>query len=143
MNIKSLHFSAFLDFANLFIRYRSKQSTSELSLIATEMVSTTVFFPIKKLFLQNENIDNFRSCLLKNYILHTFKFDTGFSSCCRLTRLVNMDLCLYVIAKERNFKAQMVKVLKSGSTFNCLIQNSDWINFLQIVILYFQVSHIR
>ena len=45
-------------------------------------------------------------------------------------------------AKERNFKAQMVKVLKSGSTFNCLIQKSDWINFLQIVILYSQVSHI-
>ena len=45
-------------------------------------------------------------------------------------------------AKERNFKAQMVKVLKSGSTFNCLIHNSDWIIFSLIVILYSQVSHI-
>ena len=34
--------------------------------------------------------------------------------------------------KERNFKAQMVKVHKSGCTFNCLLQNFDWINFLHI-----------
>ena len=27
----------------MFIRYKSKQSTSELSLMATDMVSTTVF----------------------------------------------------------------------------------------------------
>ena len=32
-----------VDFANISIRYRSKQSTSELSLIATEMVLITVF----------------------------------------------------------------------------------------------------
>ena len=41
--------------------------------MATRMVSTTVSFPTKKLFLQNENLDNFRSRLLKNYILHIFK----------------------------------------------------------------------
>ena len=31
----SIYLSAFVDFANIFIRYRSRQSTSELSLIAT------------------------------------------------------------------------------------------------------------
>ena len=44
LNITSVHLSAFVDFANIFIRYRSKQSTSQLSLIPTEMVSTMVFF---------------------------------------------------------------------------------------------------
>ena len=36
-----VHLSASADFANIFIRY--KQSTAELSLVATEMVFTTVF----------------------------------------------------------------------------------------------------
>ena len=46
--IKSLHEkmlnALYLYFANIFIRYGSKQSTSELSLIATETVSITVLF---------------------------------------------------------------------------------------------------
>ena len=50
-----MHLSATVDFANIFIRYRYTQSTSELSLIVTEMVSTTGFFSIKKLFLLNES----------------------------------------------------------------------------------------
>ena len=40
----SVHLPAFVDFANIFLRYRSKQSTPEVSLIATEMASTMVFF---------------------------------------------------------------------------------------------------
>ena len=43
LNITSVHLSAFLDFVNIFIRYRSKQRTSELPLMATEMVSITVY----------------------------------------------------------------------------------------------------
>ena len=45
-------------------------------------------------------------------------------------------------AEEHTLKVQIVKVHKSGSTFNCLIQNYDWIIFLLIVILYSKVSHI-
>ena len=44
LNVTSVHLSAFVDFVNIFIRYRPNQSTSELSLIATEMISTTSFF---------------------------------------------------------------------------------------------------
>ena len=39
----SVHLSAFVDFVNIFIRYRSRHRTSDLSLMATEMVSTTAF----------------------------------------------------------------------------------------------------
>ena len=35
------------------------------------MVFITGFFPIKKLFLQIKNLNKFRKCLLKAYILHT------------------------------------------------------------------------
>ena len=35
--------------------YRSKETTTEQSLVATKMASTTVFFPIKELLLQNKN----------------------------------------------------------------------------------------
>ena len=41
LNIMSVHLSTFGDFSN--IRYRTKQSTSELSLMTTEMVSTAGF----------------------------------------------------------------------------------------------------
>ena len=61
-NIISVHLSVVIDFASIFIRYTSKQSFSKLSLIATEMISTTVFFHIKKLFLQNENLNKFYRC---------------------------------------------------------------------------------
>ena len=43
LNIASVHLSAFADFANIFIRYRSKQSTSELSLLAIEMFPLRLF----------------------------------------------------------------------------------------------------
>ena len=69
----SVHLSALIDFVDIFIKYRSKQSTSELSLMVTEMVSTTFFFPIKKLFLWNKNLNKFHRCLFKTYNLHTFK----------------------------------------------------------------------
>ena len=56
LNMMSVHLSAFEDFSNIFIKYRSKQSTSELSLMTFEIISAMVFFPIKKLFLQNKNL---------------------------------------------------------------------------------------
>ena len=67
----SMHLSAFVDFSNIFIRYRTKQGTSELSIMATDMVSTMALFPIKKLFLRNENLNKFCRCLLKSYSLYT------------------------------------------------------------------------
>ena len=42
---------SFVDFVNIFIRYRPKHHTSELSVMVTEMVPTMVFFPVKKLLL--------------------------------------------------------------------------------------------
>ena len=88
--LRMCHCSAFIDFLNIFIRYRSKQSTSELSLMATDMVSTT-FFPIRKLLLQNENINQFGIFLFKTFALHfLFKFNMGFFSCSTLTCFVNM-----------------------------------------------------
>ena len=44
LNMTSVHLSAFEDFSNIFIKYRSKQSTSELSLMAFEIISAMVFF---------------------------------------------------------------------------------------------------
>ena len=41
-----------------------KKGTSELSLMSIEMISTTGFFPRKKLFLRNENLNKF-CCFLK------------------------------------------------------------------------------
>ena len=72
LNIISVDLSAFSDFVNVFIRYRSKKNTSQLSLMVTEMVFTMVFFPIIKLFLQNEKFNKFCRCFLKNYNLHNF-----------------------------------------------------------------------
>ena len=43
LNIMSVHLSDFAGFVKIFIRYRSKQCTSELSVMTTKMVSTTVF----------------------------------------------------------------------------------------------------
>ena len=57
----SVHLSAFLDFVKIFIRYRPKQRTRDGFHYG--------FFPIKKLFLQNENLNKFRQCLFKAYIL--------------------------------------------------------------------------
>ena len=70
MNVMSVHLSAFVDFVNIIIRYRSRHQMSELSVMANEMVST-VFFPVKKLFLQNKNLIKFHKCLLKAYTLYT------------------------------------------------------------------------
>ena len=92
-----VHLSAFLDFVNIFIRYRPKQRTCDGFHYG--------FFPIKKLFLQNENLNKFRKCLLKAYILQTFKFDTSFFSSCRLICLVNIiwfapALACFVVGKS-------------------------------------------
>ena len=38
-----MHVSAFVDFVNMFIRYRSRHHTLELSVMASEIVSTTLF----------------------------------------------------------------------------------------------------
>ena len=81
-----MHLSAFVDFANIFTWYRSKQSISELSLMANNVFSSS-FFPIKKLSnsygtkSQQKQFAQKLHCIL-------FKFDTGFSSCCTfLTRI--------------------------------------------------------
>ena len=50
--------------------------------MATDIVSTTGFFSIKKLFSRNENLSKFLRCLLKNIHSTLFKFSTGFFSCC-------------------------------------------------------------
>ena len=42
----SVHLSAFADFVNMFIRYRSRHFRLELSVMATEMVSTFFFLQI-------------------------------------------------------------------------------------------------
>ena len=76
-----MHLYAFVDYVNIFITYRSKQSTSELSLMVTEMVSTTVFFPIKKPLLRNKNLDKFCRCYSKTTLCILFKLNTGFVSC--------------------------------------------------------------
>ena len=86
----SLHHSVFVDGINMFIRYCSEQCILEISVIATEMVSTTFFFSVKKLFLWKENLTKFHKYLLKAYTMHTFKFHTGFFLCFSLTCLVNM-----------------------------------------------------
>ena len=44
LNVMSVHLSAFVGVVNTFIRYRARHSTSELSVMATEMVSSTGFF---------------------------------------------------------------------------------------------------
>ena len=44
LNIMSVHLSDFVGFVKIFIRYRSKQCTSELSVMTTKMVSTMGFF---------------------------------------------------------------------------------------------------
>ena len=58
LNLMFVHLSAFVYFINIF-RYRSKQRTSELSTMATKIVSTMFFFLIKKFFLQNKNLHKF------------------------------------------------------------------------------------
>ena len=50
----SVDLSAFVDFINKFIRYKSKQRTSELLVMATEIVSTTVFSLVKKYILAEQ-----------------------------------------------------------------------------------------
>ena len=69
----------------------SKQCTLEVSVIATELVPSTILFPAKKLWLLNENVNTFHRYLLKALLCILFKFDTGFFSCCSLTRLVNVS----------------------------------------------------
>ena len=68
----SVHLSAILDFVNIFIRYRLRHRISELSVMATEMVSIRFFFLVKKLLLQHKNLSKFHKCLLKAYTLHTY-----------------------------------------------------------------------
>ena len=62
----SFHLSDFAYFVNTFIRYRSKQRTSELSVIVTKMVW---FYSRKEIFFA-ENLNKFHKCLLKAYTLY-------------------------------------------------------------------------
>ena len=61
----SVHLSASVDFVNIFIRYRSRHLISEISVMVTEMFSTSGFSCKKKLFLRNENLNKFHKCLFK------------------------------------------------------------------------------
>ena len=74
----SVHLSAFVNFQNIFIRYRSRHRTLELSVMATEKVSTTMFFPVKKIFLWNKNLNKLYKCLLKTYTLNTYSTQVSF-----------------------------------------------------------------
>ena len=76
MQCASFYLSKFLKY--IYIRYRSKQCTLELSVMATVLVFTTILFPANESFLWNENLYTFHRYLI--YIL--LKFDTGFFSCC-------------------------------------------------------------
>ena len=49
----------FVDFVNIFTEYRSKQPTSEVSVMATELIRLRISISTKKLFLQNENLYTF------------------------------------------------------------------------------------
>ena len=72
LKVMSLHLSAFVNFVNMFIKYWSRHHTLELSVMANEMVSNMFFFHLKKLLLQNDNLNNkSHKCLLKAYTLHT------------------------------------------------------------------------
>ena len=53
----------------------SKQCTLEVSVIATELVPSTILFPAKKLWLLNENVNTFHRYLLKALLCILFKFD--------------------------------------------------------------------
>ena len=68
----SMHLSAFIDFVNIFTRYRSRHCTLQLLVMATEIVSTIGLYPVKKLFLQNENFNKIHKYLLKAFTLHTY-----------------------------------------------------------------------
>ena len=82
-----MHLPAFIDFANVFIRYRSKQSISELSLIATEVVSTTDFFLERNYSYGTKTSINFVDVRSKPRICKLFEFYTIFFSCCTLNSL--------------------------------------------------------
>ena len=53
----------------------SKQCTLEVSVIATDLVPSTILFPAKKLWLLNENVNTFHRYLLKALLCILFKFD--------------------------------------------------------------------
>ena len=53
----------------------SKQCTLEASVMATELVSSTILFATKKLCLRNENVNTFHRYLLKALLCILFKFD--------------------------------------------------------------------
>ena len=61
-------------------------------------VPRTVFSPTKKLFLQNENLNNFVDVCSKLTICILFKLGTGFFSGCSLTHLVSVASCVPVLA---------------------------------------------
>ena len=82
----SVDLSAFADFINIFIRYKSKQRTSELSVMATEIVSTTVFSLVKKYSCGTKISINYINVCSKSTLSILFKFNTNFLSCCSLTR---------------------------------------------------------
>ena len=113
MNITPVHLSAFVDFSNIFFRYWTKQSTSELSLMATEMVSTMVFFPIKKLFLRNKNLNKICRCLLKTilwykflFMLYFHLFGFGGYSCTQISYKIYLSIIYFIWCTARYMMRQ-------------------------------------
>ena len=76
LNVMSVHLSAFVDFVNIFIRYRSKQRTLELPAMATKMVSTTLFYQKRNFFCGTKisiNFVNVCSSLHSLYFLNSIQ----------------------------------------------------------------------
>ena len=89
LNVMSVHLSAFVDIVNIFIRYRSRHLISEISVMVTEMVSTSVFSCKKNHSCGMKISINFINVCSKSTLYILNKFDTGFFSCCSLTRFFN------------------------------------------------------
>ena len=76
LNIMSLHLSDFADFLNIFIRYRSKQSTSKLSVMATRMVLSPVFSSLRNHFCWTKMTINLVNVFSRPAVRILFKFNT-------------------------------------------------------------------
>ena len=76
LNIMSVHLSDFADFLNIFTRYRSKQSTSKLSVMATRMVLSPVFSSLRNHFCWTKMTINLVNVFSRPAVRILFKFNT-------------------------------------------------------------------
>ena len=81
--------------------------------MATKIISTTIFFLQRNYFCGTKISINFVNVCSKPTLSILFKFNTGFFSCCSLTRLVNMG--------------KSVSALVCFIIFTCLYFNVDWL----------------